>query len=679
VRVNGGTDRETRGGERGREPRWLRDGEARWPSVADMTVPAVLAVTQLALTWLIDDSAKDRLSQGEWMIATSAVVLSALALLWRRRAPVPVLIATVLIGDLGALAIGVHDTLVGGVADGVALYSVAVHRGRRQAVVGMLLAYFVALACYLPRQKGMPDLLSTEVADVFYYAVVTTLGQLRRQQKARRRALAARLEEADRERRAAAESERERLARDLHDVAGHHLSAVVVHSGAAARLDSPDLTVEALRTAADTGRDVLKSLSRLVDVVGPQVDDGGLEALLPPLCHGLSRLGIPISLNVEGRARRLPPDVVTAAYRIVQESLTNAMRYASGRPVNVEVRYVPGALELRIDNEAAEDDGAVPPLGTGRGIVGMTERAAGVGGTLDAGPVESGGWSVRAVLPTSSPRRGPGWPEVLDAIAVTFSGVLPIMLAFTPPDQLMKGRSIAEGVLVALAVLLRALPLWWRRRAPYTTLLVLAVIDSVWMVTAAFVDPDLSGLILLGAPAAAIAVYSVGAYARAGRHTWPAALIGGLPWGLVMGVSLVIDKDPSGPGPVVFVYGLAAGGLFTTLILLPFWAWGKTVARRGRRWETNALETMAARTGEAVLAERHRVAMGLRGTVLDHTSRLVRAAEAGLAGSGTDAQAALDVVTTQARAALIDMRELLDAMEEHAVEDRGDGLVEETA
>ncbi|MBO2448175.1 hypothetical protein J4573_13810 [Actinomadura barringtoniae] len=641
------------------------EGAARWPSVADMAVPAVLAVAQLSVTWLIDEDAEHKLSQGDWMIATSAVVLSALALLWRRRAPVPVLVVTVLIGDLATVAIGHHDTVVGGVADGVALYSLAVHRGRRQAVLGALFAYFVAFAAYVPRQKGGPDFVSTEVIDVFFYALVTTLGQIRRQQKVRRRELMERLDEADRERRAAAESERERLARDLHDVAGHHLSAVVVHSGAAARLDSPDLTTEALRTAADTGRDVLTSLSRLVDVVGPQADDGGLEALLPPLCHGLSRLGIPISLEVEGRARRLPPDVVTAAYRIVQESLTNAMRYASGRPVAVEVRYVPGALEISVGNEAAENgDVAPPPLGTGRGIAGMTERAAGVGGTLEAGPDPAGGWSVQAVLPTSRPRRGPGWQEVLDALAVLFCAVLPTLLAFTPPDQALKDVTFGEGALICAAIVLRALPLWWRRRFPYAVLAVLTVIDSIWLVSAALWYHELAAVTAIGAGASMIAVYSVAAYARPRTHTWPAAIIAGLPWGLMLSVSLVVDKDQSGPVALRILYGLGAGTLFATLILLPFWAWGKTIARRGRRWEASALETMAARTGEAVLAERHRVAMGLRGTVLDHTSRLVRAAEAGLAGTGSDAQAALDVVTTQARAALIDMRELLDAMEE---------------
>ena len=674
MRVNGGVNREARTakgavertaraarGAMGREG----DGAARWPSVADMAVPAVLAVAQLTVTWVIDEGAEHRLSQGDWMIATSAVVLSALALLWRRRAPVPVLVATVLIGDLAAVAIGNHDTVVGGVADGAALYSLAVHRGRRQAVLGMLFAYFVAFACYWPRQQGGPDFLSTEVIDVFFYAVVTTLGQIRRQQKVRRRELEARLDEADRERRAAAESERERLARDLHDVAGHHLSAVVVHSGAAARLNSPGLTTEALRTAADTGRDVLTSLSRLVDVVGPQADDGGLEALLPPLCHGLSRLGIPISLEVEGRARRLPPDVVTAAYRIVQESLTNAMRYASGRPVAVEVRYVPGAVEIKVGNEAAEDgDVAPPPLGTGRGIAGMTERAAGIGGTLEAGPDPAGGWSVQAVLPTSRQRRGPGWQEVLDALAVLFCAVLPALLAFTPPEQMLKGVTLGGAALISVAIVVRALPLWWRRRFPYAALAALTTIDLVWMVGSALWYPDLAGLLAVGIGAGMIAVYSVAAYARPGTHTWPAAIIAGLPWGCLLSVSLLVDKDQSGPAALRFLYGLGAGKLFATLILLPFWAWGKTVARRGRRWEASALETMAARTGEAVLAERHRVAMGLRGTVLDHTSRLVRAAEAGLAGTAEDGQAALDVVTTQARAALIDMRELLDAMEE---------------
>ncbi|MFG2002062.1 histidine kinase [Spirillospora sp. NPDC048911] len=635
--------------------------------MADFAVPAIAAVFQLSFTYLL--TFENPLDEREWMVFSTAAACSCVALIWRRAAPVAVLTIVVLVNGIGQLAVGSPDTLIDGVTDAIALYSLAVHRGRRHAVLGGFGACAVVSVTSVPHLEGGPDLWSDVLSNVLFYVTIVALGQIRRERKARRLELTARLAEAEQERRAAAEAERERLARDLHDVAGHHLSAVVVHSGAAARLDDRELTTGALTVAAETGRDVLKALSKLVDVVGPEAGDGELKSLLPPLCHGLTRLGIPVSLTVEGRPRKLPPEVTTAAYRIVQESLTNAMRYASGAPVRVEARYTSSALEVTVTNDAPGEDVAVPALGTNRGIAGMQERATALGGTLDAGPSPAGGWSVAAVLPTTlgGPRRGPGWPEVLDATAIGFCVATPTILAFALQEEsILQGWSLGQMVLVTVALFSRALPLWWRRRNPYGTLIALVIVDSIWAAVAAQVSEALLGVLAVGFAAELIAVYSVACYSRKGRPTWPAVLIAPIPWGVAIGSALAIDPEPNEPGAAAFalVFGLIAGSMFSALTFLPFWAWGKAVAARSRSWEINALETMAARTGEAVLAERHRIAMGLRGTVFDHTSRLVRAAEAGLAGTVVDARAALDVVTEQARAALVDMRELLDAMEE---------------
>ncbi|GAA2596815.1 histidine kinase [Actinomadura fulvescens] len=642
-------------------------GVQRWPSIADFAVPAIAAAFQLGLTYLI--ALEEPLDKWQWMVFDIAVACSCVALIWRRAAPVQVLAAVLLIGGIGQLLLDTDDTVVDGVTDAIALYSLAVHRGPRAAMIGGVAACAVVSLLSVPYSTGGTGLWSDVLANVILYVTITALGQIRRQRKARRLELTARLAEAEQERRAAAEAERERLARDLHDVAGHHLSAVVVHSGAAARIDDPELTTGALTVAAETGRDVLTSLSRLVDVVGPRAGDGELKSLLPPLCHGLTRLGIPVSLTVEGRPRKLSPEVTTAAYRIVQESLTNAMRYASGAPVRVEARYTSTALEVTVSNDPPGDDGAVPVLGTNRGIAGMRERAEGLGGTLDAGPTPAGGWAVAAVLPTNpaGQRQGLDWPEVLDAAAIAFCVATPAVMAFALKEEsIVEGWSTGAMMLLTVALFGRALPLWWRRRKPYGTLIALAVVDSIWAVAGARLSEPLLGVLAVGFPAELIAVYSVACYARKGRPTWPAVLVAPIPWAMAIGVALALDPEPNEPGAAVFalVFGLVAGGMFSALAFLPFWAWGKAVAARSRNWEINALETMAARTGEAVLAERHRIAMGLRGTVFDHTSRLVRAAEAGLGGTASDARAALDVVTEQARAALVDMRELLDAMEE---------------
>jgi signal transduction histidine kinase len=636
--------------------------------ISDFAVPALLAFAQVAAVWLLTAGRDAPLEHERWMAAVAAILGCNAVLIWRRIAPVPVLALTLVLGAAGTLAVHTSDVPVGGVADGVALFSLAVHRGHRQAMIGCVTAYAVMSVAFAPVREGAAALLTNGILDGAAYIAITALGQLRRQRKARRRELSARLAEAERERQEAAGAERERLARDLHDVAGHHLSAVVVHSTAASRIDDPDLTGRALTSAADTGRDVLRALSRLVDVVGPESGDGRLDTLLPPLCESLARLGVPVSLSVEG-SRRLRPQVTNAAYRIVQEALTNAMRYAQGAPVTVEIRHESGELEVVVRNGAPPEEIPVPAMGGGRGIAGMRQRAESLGGTLTAGPFEGDrGWVVRAVLPSSpAASRGPGWPEVLDGATIGFCVALPAVIALAPPEPVLGGWSAGGMTLAMLAVIAQALPLWWRRRAPYTVLTALVVIDCVWAVLAGMAGSDtMLALLFFGAASLMVAVSSVGCYARQGVPTWPAPLIAGVPVGLASGTGAVIEDGPA------LVPEVAATGLivwvFAVLALLPFWAWGRTIAGRGVQWEADALETMAARAGEAVVAERHRMAIGLRGTVLRHTARLVRAAEDGMAAAETDTHKALADVTEHARAALTDMRALLDALHEEGAE-----------
>jgi signal transduction histidine kinase len=643
-------------------------GEHR-PGIADFAVPALLALAQLAATWGLTAGLGAPLGRDRWMAAVATILACNAVLIWRRFAPATVLALTLAIGAAGTLAVHERDVAVGGIADGVALFSLAVHRGRRQATIGCAAAYIVMSVAFAPVREGAAVLAANAALDATIYVAITALGQLRRQRKARRRELAGRLAEAERERRDAAEAERERLARDLHDVAGHHLSAVVVHSTAVSRIDDPALASHALASAAETGRDVLDALSRLVDAVGPTSSDTCLDALLPPLCQGLARLGVPVSLAV-GRHPRLRPQVTTAAYRIVQEALTNAMRYAQGAAVTVDVRHESDVLSVRVRNAAPSAEIPVPSMGGGRGIAGMRERAESLGGTLAAGPdAATGGWEVRAELPTSaSGRRDAGWPEVLDAATVGLCVAVPEVIAIASPDGLLSGWTLGPASLAMLALVGRALPLWWRRRAPYAVLAALTVIDTVWAALAGLAASEtMLVLLLCGVPATAVAVSSAGGHARRGVPTWPAPLLAAVPVG-VMFTGFAAMADPPARG-----LQLAASGtivwLFAVLMLLPFWALGRAIAGRGVRWEADALETMAARTGEAVVAERHRIAMGLRATVLKHTARVVRTAEEGLADAEGDAREVLAAVAEHARAALTDMRALLDALKEEGLQE----------
>ncbi len=189
--------------------------------------------------------------------------------------------------------------------------------------------------------------------------------------------------------RRAAGEEQARLARELHDVIAHSLSVIVVQAAAADDVfDSrPDQARAALRSIEGAGREALGDLRRLLAGEQP-----GL-ARLGELAEPLRAAGLEVAMSVDGEA---PAEVEGSAYRIVQEALTNTLRHASARRAEVEVRTQDGVLELDV-----RDDGRGGGFadGAGRGIAGMRERAALLGGTLEAGPRPEGGFRVHARFP----------------------------------------------------------------------------------------------------------------------------------------------------------------------------------------------------------------------------------------------------------------------------------------
>ncbi|EXG80101.1 sensor histidine kinase [Cryptosporangium arvum] len=210
----------------------------------------------------------------------------------------------------------------------------------------------------------------------------------------------ARLAELDQ--RAAVTAERTRVARDLHDLVANDLSVIALHSTAAlARDDHGDTTRRSLELIRKHSVDGLAEMRHLIDVL--RAGDGAdspAEARLDQLDALVERAredGTPATLTVDGEARPLSPAVELAGYRILQEALVNAGKHAAGQPVEAVVRYRPDALTLTVENRLAAADSSFPLVG-GAGLVGMTERAALVGGALDAGPRE-GRWRVHASIP----------------------------------------------------------------------------------------------------------------------------------------------------------------------------------------------------------------------------------------------------------------------------------------
>jgi signal transduction histidine kinase len=211
--------------------------------------------------------------------------------------------------------------------------------------------------------------------------------------------------EAERERRLAVAEERTRIARDLHDSAGHAINVILVQAGAARLLQEQDLerSRAALETIEEVGRETLSEIDQLVSALrendlregagGPVEPPPGLAAL-ETLAERHRSVGLSVSVRERGSRRPFPPALDQAAYRILQEALTNAARHGNGS-AEVEIDFTPNSLELSVSNPIRPEQarGAA-----GHGIVGMRERAALLGGSLEAG-ASNGVFYVRARLP----------------------------------------------------------------------------------------------------------------------------------------------------------------------------------------------------------------------------------------------------------------------------------------
>jgi len=215
--------------------------------------------------------------------------------------------------------------------------------------------------------------------------------------------------QAEQEQRAIAE-ERARIARELHDIVSHSISVITIQTQAVRRRLRPDQSGEVsdLRDIEDTARQAMAEMRRLLGVLradGPaaRAPQPGLDQL-PRLLADTRAAGVPIDLRTDGEPRPLPPGLDLAAYRIVQEALTNCRKHASGAVATVIISYGSDSVEIRVDN----DDGSPPtiPADGGHGLIGMRERVSLYGGTLSVGPRPGGGFSVCARFPQRNGAEG---------------------------------------------------------------------------------------------------------------------------------------------------------------------------------------------------------------------------------------------------------------------------------
>jgi signal transduction histidine kinase len=324
------------------------------------------------------------------------LVTGALALLARRRYPGAVL-AIVLAATLGADALGAHAAWLGLI---VAFFT-AVMRGRRLAAIASLVIGYGASVWNTPAESAL--LLAAGLVTLLSVAELTRVASARAAADRRGREEAAARRASD---------ERLGIARDLHDVVAHSISVINVQANTALHLmdRQPDRAREALTAIREVSGQALTELGSVLgalrDTAAPLAPAPGV-ARLDELAARARSAGFAVSVAAEGPARPLPAGVDAAAYRIVQEALTNAVRHSGGHEASVLLRYGEGDLVIEVSDDGG--GGAVPAgrgaagaagaTGTGNGLAGMTERARALGGTVDAGPRPGGGFRVLARLP----------------------------------------------------------------------------------------------------------------------------------------------------------------------------------------------------------------------------------------------------------------------------------------
>lgn len=361
---------------------------------------AVLMTPERAYTFNIPGYGNTQVLKST-VLAVALLVLVALSV--RRRYP---------LAGLGLLLLGLNffamPFIMVGVAVLISAYSAAVYSSyRRLASLALLLVPVELIRDgyinLLPANKqfalliGIPLLVGFALygSEVRRQAATDVAVQQKTREEKQQEAI-----------RLAVEAERSRIARDLHDVVTHNVSVMVVMAGAARKtLDrDPGQATRALLEVESAGRAAMTELRQVMGLLTESVREQhqlapqpGLDQL-GPLVSRIRATGVPIAYRVLGEPRSLPPGLDLTAYRVVQEALTNTVKHASGASVDIVLDYKPSRLSLDI-----ADSGGVPgqsaASGNGRGLIGLRERVAVHGGTVQAGPRAVGGYRVQVELP----------------------------------------------------------------------------------------------------------------------------------------------------------------------------------------------------------------------------------------------------------------------------------------
>lgn len=383
---------------------------ARHPVLADVLIAGVCLLLSIVPAGTFEARTEDAPGIAAWWPATSTVVVvvvaaGCLALLVRRRWPVAVFIAAVLVAHAYLLA----PLPLGGPLLCIATYSLAVYRSVRACVVwaavglAMLagVAVLAAAAGVIPWSIAWNALVGQAFMALVGGLIGANVGNRKRYVEAlieRSRQLAV---ERDQQAQLAAASERERIARELHDIVAHSLTVMVALAEGVAASTDAERSRPGANAIAATGREALRDMRATLGVLR-DVDDAPLAPLVrdttAETVASARAGGWDAELTVIGEPGDVGTATLLAVSRIVQEGVTNAMRHARGaRRIDVVVAYRPDAVEVSVTDDG--DAGGAPAPPGGYGLQGLRERVALAGGTVSAGRRESRGWRVAATLP----------------------------------------------------------------------------------------------------------------------------------------------------------------------------------------------------------------------------------------------------------------------------------------
>jgi signal transduction histidine kinase len=605
------------------------------------------------------------------VVAVASCVVMAGAVAWRRRGPTLAVVAA-LFGLVGYV-LATDDPILASPPVAVVLTFYTLGRlgasSRRVLrlvlVAGLGLAANWAVSAQLDESPGNA-VSSWVVAAMAPLAVGLVL--------ARRSALSRRLAGAVEQLRAeqdlnaaqATAEERNRVARDLHDVVAHSVSVMVVQAGAA-RLIAAQSSADADRSLAvigGCGRDAMADLRRIVGVLR-RTDDPGFGrgagiGDLELLTERIRAAGVPTELRILGRTN-LPPAVDLVAYRVAQEALTNVVKHAGvGAFAHVDVRVGPEAVTVEVTNTSAAT--APPPFTpSGHGLLGMKERVTAYGGDLRVGPEPDRGYAVRARIPfhpvdppalaatvrsRRQAMRPPHWISNRVASAMIVAFWLVAMEIEVATSSARRGPLLLNaGVVAAMA-----LAAGWRR---YSPLLFLAVVGGLAVVLSGGLTSldrsTITGLYTLAVPLFTVAAWAPRAQAAVGLAVWASVASG----------ASVVHHAAAG--------GLAGALVMATVVWAAGRAWRAQLLLNADLTETTARleEERHQRAQLAVATERTRIARDLHGPVAHGVITMVVQAEAArklLFRQPEDAEAAIRDIEQTGRDALTQLRRILGVL-----------------